>query len=266
MALKDKFKGKGAKAPEAEAAAPAAEAKPTQKIAPAAKAEPKANAQAKAAQAGAAAQTAVNGAKVEPKASASPKAGAAPTHAQPAAHAQPKAQPATHAKPAPKAQPAANADPAKAGFTPVHQPGPAGQKAPAKAAPRGVAEAAAKRSVGIRRVKMTIQKIEPLSILKIGFLLSVAMGIMIVVAMMILWFVLDAMHVFAQVNDLFETLNSEQLLQIAAYLSFGRWMSFAVIIAIIDVVLFTALSAVAALVYNLVAALVGGLHITVTDE
>ena len=113
---------------------------------------------------------------------------------------------------------------------------------------------------------MTIQKIEPLSILKIGFLLSVAMGIMIVIAMLVLWLVLDAMHVFAQINDLFETLNSEQLLQIAAYLGFGRWMSFAVIIAIIDIVLFTALSAVVALVYNLVAALVGGLHITVTDE
>lgn len=148
-------------------------------------------------------------------------------------------------------------------FPPVH---PAGTTAPAKAAPRGVAEAAARRSVGIRRVKMTIQKIEPLSILKIGFLLSVAMGIMIVIAMLLLWLVLDAMHVFAQVSDLFETLNSEQLLQLAAYLGFGRWMSFAVIIAIIDIVMMTALFAVGALVYNFIAALVGGLHITVTDE
>lgn len=149
------------------------------------------------------------------------------------------------------------------GFPPVH---PEGKKAPAKAAPRGVAEAAARRSVGIRRVKMTIQKIEPLSILKIGFLLSVAMGIMIVIAMLLLWLVLDAMHVFAQISDLFETLNSEQLLQLAAYLGFGRWMSFAVIIAIIDIVMMTALFAVGALVYNFIAALVGGLHITVTDE
>lgn len=148
-------------------------------------------------------------------------------------------------------------------FPPVH---PAGTTAPAKAAPRGVAEAAERRSVGIRRVKMTIQKVEPLSILKIGFLLSVAMGIMIVVAMLLLWLVLDAMHVFAQLNDLFETLNSEQLLQLAAYLGFGRWMSFAVIIAIIDIVMMTALFAVGALVYNFIAALVGGLNITVTDE
>lgn len=148
-------------------------------------------------------------------------------------------------------------------FPPVHT---EGKTAPAKAAPRGVAEAAARRSVGIRRVKMTIQKIEPLSILKIGFLLSVAMGIMIVVAMFLLWLVLDAMHVFAQISDLFETLNSAQLLQLAAYLGFGRWMSFAVIVAIIDIVMMTALFAVGAMVYNFIAALVGGLNITVTDE
>lgn len=218
-----------------------------------------------------------NGRKAEETAASAADSGASTEKITPAAKAQPKAQ--GQAKPVAKsdeqgssarreaAKLAAQRDSSKAsGFTPVHQGTSSGATAPAKAAPRGVAEAAARRSVGIRRVKMTIQKIEPLSILKIGFLLSVAMGIMIVIAMMILWFVLDAMHVFAQINDLFETLNSEQLLQIAAYLGFGRWMSFAVIIAIIDIVLFTALSAVGALVYNLVAALVGGVHITVTDE
>ena len=148
-------------------------------------------------------------------------------------------------------------------FPPVH---PDGQTAPPKVAPRGVPEAAEKRSVDIRRVRMTIQKIDPLSALKIGFLLSVALGIMIVVAMMLVWIILDSVHVFSQIEDLFETLNSEQLLMIVSYLGFGRWMSFAIILAIIDIVLVTALSAVGALVYNMVAALVGGFSITVTDE
>ena len=123
-----------------------------------------------------------------------------------------------------------------------------------------------KQSVGIRRVKMTISKVDPLSALKIGFLTSVAVGIMIVVAMMILWFVLDSMKVFSQINNLLQTLNQPDLLRVGEYLEFGRWMSFAVIIAIIDVVLLTALAAVGALVYNLIASLVGGQRITVTDE
>ena len=123
-----------------------------------------------------------------------------------------------------------------------------------------------KQSVGIRRVKMTISKVDPLSALKIGFITSVAIGIMIVVAMMILWFVLNNMKVFSQIDDLLQTLNQPDLLRLGEYLEFGRWMSFAVIIAIIDVVLLTAMAAVGALLYNLIASLVGGQRITVTDE
>ncbi|MFT3944067.1 MAG: DUF3566 domain-containing protein [Ancrocorticia sp.] len=123
-----------------------------------------------------------------------------------------------------------------------------------------------KQAVGIRQIKMTISKVDPLAALKLGFLISVVIGFMIVIAMAIIWFVLDGIHVFAEMQGLLETLNSAQLLEMMQYLEFGRWMSFAVIIAILDIVLMTALSAVAALVYNIISALVGGLRITVTDE
>lgn len=118
---------------------------------------------------------------------------------------------------------------------------------------------AKKQAVGIRQIKMTISKIEPLAALKLGFLISVVIGFMIIIAMAIIWFVLDGIHVFGQMEGLLQTLNSAQLLEMMQYLEFGRWMSFAVIIAILDIVLMTALSAVAALVYNIISALVGGL-------
>ncbi len=123
-----------------------------------------------------------------------------------------------------------------------------------------------RKSVGIRRIHMTIARLDPLAALKLGFLISVAIGLMIVVAMAFLWFVLDGMHVFSQIEGLLTNLNSDTLLEFVQYLQFGRWMSFAVIVAILDIVLLTALSAVGALVYNLVAALVGGMRMTVTDE
>ena len=105
-----------------------------------------------------------------------------------------------------------------------------------------------------------------MSAVKLGFLLSVVFAFMVVIAMAIIWFVLDGIHVFSQLQGLLETLNSAALLEFMQYLEFGRWMSFAVIIAILDVVLLTALSAVGALVYNLISSLVGGLRISVTDE
>ncbi len=135
---------------------------------------------------------------------------------------------------------------------------------PRVSAPEGAAPA--KQTVGIRRIRMTIAKVEPMSAMKIGFLLSVAIGIMIVIAMMLIWFVLDGMHVFSQMSDLFDTLGNEELLRVGEYMEFGRWMAFAVLVGIIHIVLLTALSAIAALIYNLFAALVGGLRLTVTDE
>ena len=128
------------------------------------------------------------------------------------------------------------------------------------------APAAQKRSVGLRRIRMTISKVDILSVIKLGFLLSVVFAFMVVIAMAVIWFVLDGIHVFSQLQGLLETLNSAAPLEYMQYLEFGRWMSFAVIIAILDVVLLTALSAIGALVYNLVSSLVGGLRISVTDE
>ncbi len=123
-----------------------------------------------------------------------------------------------------------------------------------------------RKDVGIRRVRMTISRVDPLSALKLSFLISVGIGIMIVVAAVILWFVMDAMHVWARIDDLLVTLNSEPLLQLAQFMEFGRVVSFAVVVGVIEVVLLTLFGTVLALLYNVIAMLVGGLYITVTDE
>lgn len=123
-----------------------------------------------------------------------------------------------------------------------------------------------RQTVGIRRVKMTVARIDPLSAMKVGFLVAVAVGIMIVIAMMLVWFALDIMGVFSQIQSFLDTLNQADLLRMGEYLQFGRWMSFSVIVAIVDIILLTALTAVSALAYNLIASLVGGVHVTFTDE
>ncbi|WP_245993591.1 DUF3566 domain-containing protein [Flaviflexus salsibiostraticola] len=119
---------------------------------------------------------------------------------------------------------------------------------------------------GIRRAHMTISRIDPWSALKVSFLLAVGLGVMIVVSAVVLWMVFDAMNVFASIRDLLETLGSEPLLELMQYLEFGRVVSFSIIVAVIDIILFTFLGGIMALLYNLIAALVGGTHITITDE
>ena len=102
--------------------------------------------------------------------------------------------------------------------------------------------------------------------MKLSFLLSIAVGIGIVVAAAAMWFVLDSMHVFADVEELLVTLDSENFLQLMDYVQFDRVVSMAAIVAVVDIVLLTALSTLGAFLYNIVAALVGGIHLTLTDD
>lgn len=120
---------------------------------------------------------------------------------------------------------------------------------------------------GSRRVRLAVARIDPWSVMKLSFLLSVAVGIMIVVAAAVIWYTLDGLHVFTSVNDIIATLSgSTTFFDINDYAGFERVISLATMIAVVDIVLLTALSTIGAFLYNIVAALVGGVHLTLTDD
>lgn len=120
---------------------------------------------------------------------------------------------------------------------------------------------------GPRRVRLAISRVDPWSVMKLSFLLSVAAGIMLVVAASAVWFTLDGLHVFTKVNDfIIQVTGKESGVDILQYVAFKRVVSGATLIAVVDVFLLTALSTIGAFLYNIVAALVGGLHVTMTDE
>lgn len=122
------------------------------------------------------------------------------------------------------------------------------------------------RPNGARKVRLSIARVDPWSVMKLSFLMSIAIGIGIIVASAAMWFLLDSMHVFADIRDLLVTLGSADFLQLMEYAEFDRVMSMAAIIAVVDILLITALATLGAFLYNIVAALVGGLHMTLTDD
>lgn len=137
---------------------------------------------------------------------------------------------------------------------------------PAAARPDRAA-AAGQRDAGPRRVRLNLSRVDPWSVMKLSFLLSFAIGIMIVVAAVVVWFALDSLAVFTTINDMLtEIVGQESPIDILGFLDLSRVVSGAFIIAIVDVVLLTALSTIGAFLYNITAALVGGVTVTLTDE
>lgn len=130
------------------------------------------------------------------------------------------------------------------------------------------ASPAVKKAVpGPRRVRLAVARIDPWSAMKLSFLLSIALGIMMIVATIVFWMVLDGMYVFTEVDRLVqEVLGDAADVNVLQYVEFKRVVSLATIIAIVDMVLLTALATIGAFLYNVVASLVGGVHLTLIDE
>jgi hypothetical protein len=118
-----------------------------------------------------------------------------------------------------------------------------------------------------RRVRLVVSRVNPWSVMKMAFLLSIAIGIITVVAAAVVWTILNGMHLFANVNDLVESVvGDETQVNVLQYVAFSRTMSMATLIAVANIVLITALSTLGAFLYNIAAALVGGVHVTLTDD
>jgi nitrogen fixation-related uncharacterized protein len=118
-----------------------------------------------------------------------------------------------------------------------------------------------------RRVRLTLARVDPWSVTKLSFLLSVAVGIALVVATGVVWSVLNGMGVFTDLDGLLHDIAGNEIkISLLDYVGFGKVISLATVIAVVDVVLLTALSTIVAFLYNVSSALVGGLHVTLSDD
>ena len=125
------------------------------------------------------------------------------------------------------------------------------------------------RPAAPRRVKLSVSRVDPWSVMKLSFLLSVAVGIAGVVMIVGLWMILSSMGVFADMSRTVDTvLNTSNGVKfdLMDYIGLGRVVSLSIVIAVIDVILMTAISTLGAFLYNVSSSLVGGLQITLTDD
>jgi hypothetical protein len=120
---------------------------------------------------------------------------------------------------------------------------------------------------GPRRVRLAISRVDPWSVMKLAFLLAVAIAIMTVVATAVFWSVLNSLGVFTTVQSFVaDAVGPQSNVNLTQYVEFPRVISLATLISICNIVLLTAIATIMAFLYNITAALVGGVHMTLTDD
>jgi Transmembrane domain of unknown function (DUF3566) len=150
-----------------------------------------------------------------------------------------------------------------------------GPPPPDAARPQPTSFAAAKpqqptKTSGVRRARLRLVRVDPWSVAKTAFLLSIAFGIMVVVAVFLIMSVMSAAGLWSHVNSSIQTVlnqgGSTSSFNINDYVSTQRVVGIAMLIAVLDVVLITALATLGAFLYNLAASLLGGLEVTLAED
>lgn len=118
-----------------------------------------------------------------------------------------------------------------------------------------------------RQVRLTVAHINAWTVLRLSFLLSVAVGVVLVVVVALMWGVLDGIGVFTSANNVIrDVVGSESSFNLDQYVGLSRVLSLTVLVAVVDVVLLTVLATLTAVLYNICGALVGGVRLTLTDD
>ena len=118
-------------------------------------------------------------------------------------------------------------------------------------------------------VGLAVARVDPWSVMKTSFLLSVAFGVVTFVAIFMVWSVLGAAGVWDSINSIVQqAVGTDQgtPFDIQQYIGASRVLGFTMIVAVLDVILITAIATLGAFLYNLSAALLGGIEVTLAED
>jgi hypothetical protein len=122
------------------------------------------------------------------------------------------------------------------------------------------------RSSGARRARLKVSHLGPFSVMRVSLTFALCMFIVLLVAVAALWAVLDTSGVFKSIEDAANTLTDKNRSGLANWLSFGRVMLVTVVLGAANVIAFTLLSTIGALLYNLCSDFVGGVEVTLVER
>jgi Transmembrane domain of unknown function (DUF3566) len=119
-----------------------------------------------------------------------------------------------------------------------------------------------------RQAQLTLSRVEPWSVMKFSFVVSVVAFIILFVAVAVLYMVLSALGVFTSLQHTVTTITSSQGsagTNISNWFSMSRILGYTGMLGALNIVLITAMSTIGAVIYNLIASTIGGVEVTLRE-
>jgi Transmembrane domain of unknown function (DUF3566) len=151
---------------------------------------------------------------------------------------------------------------------PVTRPAPAPVPVPVPV-PAPAASRPSPATASTRRAQLVLARVEPWSVMKFSFMISLVGWVILFVAVAALYYVLNKLGVFHSVQSTITDVTSGKGTPGAD--SSGQWFSasrilgYTMLVGAVNVVLITALATVGAVIYNLVTHLAGGIEVTLKE-
>ncbi|MDA2989532.1 MAG: DUF3566 domain-containing protein [Actinomycetota bacterium] len=117
-----------------------------------------------------------------------------------------------------------------------------------------------------RRARVYVTRLDPWSIAKVAFLLSLAIGIVIVVAVAVVFWTLDSTGALDAVSRTVDDVLGTGGFDLLTTLEFSRVLGLAAVIASVEIVLVSALATLFAYLYNISVGLTGGVEVILSDD
>jgi hypothetical protein len=143
----------------------------------------------------------------------------------------------------------------------------AGEKpGPARGAAARKTSAQTKRTA--RQAHLTVARVEPWSVMKFSFVVSLVAFVILFVAVSVLYAALAGLGVFDSLQRVVSDITSSQGsagVNARTWWSASRVLGYTALLGSLNIVLITAMSTIGAVVYNLTSRLVGGVEVTLKE-
>ncbi len=131
-----------------------------------------------------------------------------------------------------------------------------------------VADKLAKKSAkkpSSKQVRLKLVYIDFWSAVKLSFLLAIAVAIVTIVATFLIYTVVERTGVLESVNELYRGIAGEEN-DLTSLFGLNRVMGFALVAAVLNLIVVTALGALSAALYNLSVKITGGVLVGFTNN